>query len=99
MPPRTASRPDASCITRSSVQDLIPGGAIIIDRCVCTQVLFSDILPQARAHGWDLARLTTATGCGAQCGLCRPYLDAMLRDQVTVFHALLPPLVDVEDPA
>jgi len=71
---------------------------INIDRCVCTQTLFADVLPQARAQGWDLAALTAATGCGGQCGLCRPYLDAMLRDHVTVFHAILPPLVNAGDP-
>jgi bacterioferritin-associated ferredoxin len=72
---------------------------INIDRCVCRQTLFADILPPARAHGWDLAALTAATGCGGQCGLCRPYLQAMLRDNVTVFHTILPPLVNAGDPA
>jgi bacterioferritin-associated ferredoxin len=62
---------------------------MIIDRCVCKQVLFADLLPQAQARGWDLTGLIDATGCGAQCGLCRPYLRVMLRDNVTVFHALL----------
>jgi bacterioferritin-associated ferredoxin len=57
---------------------------------VCKQALFADLLPQARASGWDLAGLVDATGCGAQCGLCLPYLRAMLRDHVTEFHALLP---------
>ena len=75
------------------------GGAIDIDRCVCTQTLFADLLPRARAHGWDLAALTAATGCGAQCGLCRPYLHAMLRDHTTVFHTILPPLDSSKAPA
>ncbi|MGH7593573.1 MAG: hypothetical protein ACRELE_06950 [Gemmatimonadales bacterium] len=65
---------------------------------MCRQVLFADLLPQARARGWDLVRLIAATGCGAQCRLCRPYLHAMLRDNMTVFHALLPSDFDV-DPA
>lgn len=30
------------------------------------------------------------TGCGEQCGLCRPYLAEMVRTGRTVFHALLP---------
>jgi bacterioferritin-associated ferredoxin len=62
-------------------------------------MLFADILPQAQAHGWDLAGIAAATGCGAQCGLCRPYLHAMLRDHVTIFHAVLPPLIDAGEPA
>jgi bacterioferritin-associated ferredoxin len=57
---------------------------------VCKQVQFGALLPQARAHGWGLAQLIAATGCGAQCRLCRPYLRTMLRDNVIVFHALLP---------
>lgn len=69
---------------------------IVIDRCVCTQTLFADLLPQAMTQEWDLAALTAATGCGGQCGLCRPYLHAMLRDGVTVFHTILPPLAGTE---
>ena len=64
---------------------------IVIDRCVCTKTLFASLLPGVRSHGWDLVALTAATGCGAQCGLCRPYLQAMLRDGRTVFHSILPP--------
>jgi hypothetical protein len=60
-------------------------------------MLFADLLPQAHAHGWNLASLTVATGCGGQCGLCRPYLQVMLRDGITVFHAVLPPLIDAKD--
>ena len=75
----------AWCTTRSDRRH-----RIVIDRCVCRQVLFADLLPEARSHAWDLERLIEATGCGAQCGLCRPYLAAMLRDGTTVFHALLP---------
>ncbi len=56
------------------------------------QTLFADLLPQARASRWDLAALTAATGCGGQCGLCRPYLSAMLRDGRTAFDTILPPL-------
>jgi bacterioferritin-associated ferredoxin len=56
---------------------------------VCKQVLFADLLPQAQARGWDLAGLIDATGCGSVCELCRPYLGAMLRERVTVFHSLL----------
>lgn len=36
----------------------------------------------------------TTTGCGTQCGLCRPYLRAMLRDGVTEFTEVLP--ADIE---
>src|ERR1051326_6812221 len=40
-----------------------------VDRCICRDRLFADLLPEARVQGWDLAALMAATGCGAQCGL------------------------------
>ena len=68
-----------------------PGRATIrVDRCICRNRLFADLLPEARVQGWDLAALMAATGCGAQCGLCRPYLLRMLETGKTVFHELLP---------
>ena len=57
--------------------------------CVCRRTLFADLLPRARARGWDLADLMSETGCGAQCGLCRPYLRRMLATGETVFHEIL----------
>ncbi len=62
---------------------------LTIDRCVCRQMPFAQLLPTARAAGWDLAELIGATGCGAQCGLCRPYLRQMLKDGTVVFHEIL----------
>ena len=50
---------------------------------------FERLLPLARQAGWDLDTLIRETGCGDQCGLCRPYLRAMLRDGRTVFRELL----------
>jgi len=45
----------------------------------------------ARAASWSLSELMRATGCGDQCGLCRPYLRRMLSTGETVFHSILPP--------
>jgi bacterioferritin-associated ferredoxin len=50
---------------------------------------FAQLLPLARAHAWDLAAVIRETGCGAACGLCRPYLRRMLATGETVFHELL----------
>jgi bacterioferritin-associated ferredoxin len=47
------------------------------------------LLPLARAGGWNLETLIAETGCGAQCGLCRPYLRRMLETGQTTFHELL----------
>jgi bacterioferritin-associated ferredoxin len=65
------------------------GGAVRVDRCICRSTLFEVLLPRAQAAGWSLADLMRETGCGAQCGLCRPYLRRMLRTGETVFHELL----------
>jgi bacterioferritin-associated ferredoxin len=52
-------------------------------------VAFAQLLPLARAEGWDLDQLVRHTGCGAGCGLCRPYLRRMLATGETVFRELL----------
>ena len=63
--------------------------AVRVDRCICKATPFESLLPLARARGWGLEDLMRETGCGAQCGLCRPYLKRMLRTGETVFHELL----------
>jgi len=68
-----------------------PVGTFLVTRCVCMQTPFDRLLPAARAEGWDLAAILRETGCGNQCGLCRPYLAEMLRTGVTRFTAPVPP--------
>ena len=63
--------------------------APLVTMCVCRRMPFDRLLPIARARGWDLETLVAETGCGAQCGLCRPYLRAMLADGRTAFGELL----------
>ena len=65
--------------------------AVLIDRCICRNRRFEDLLPEARARAWSLNEMIRATGCGGQCGLCRPYLRRMLDAGETVFDHLLPP--------
>jgi bacterioferritin-associated ferredoxin len=62
---------------------------VAVSKCVCRGVSFAALLPRARAAGWDLAALMRETGCGAQCGLCRPYLRRMLETGETIYHELL----------
>jgi bacterioferritin-associated ferredoxin len=50
---------------------------------------FARLLPLARAGSWGLDEIARATGCGAGCGLCRPYLRRMLATGETEFHELL----------
>ena len=51
---------------------------LLISICVCRQTPFARILPLARERGWSLDDIARETGCGANCGLCRPYLRRML---------------------
>ncbi len=67
--------------------DAAPG--LRIDRCVCRDRLFAELLPLARQSGWDQAALTAATGCGGQCGLCRPYLRRMLATGESLFTEII----------
>jgi bacterioferritin-associated ferredoxin len=60
-----------------------------IDRCVCRNTPFTVLLPRARGSGWDLPQLIEATGCGGQCGLCRPYLRRMLATGETEFSEII----------
>ncbi|MBA3259497.1 MAG: (2Fe-2S)-binding protein [Gemmatimonadales bacterium] len=60
-----------------------------IARCLCRGTAFAELLPRARVEGWDLPALMRETGCGAACGLCRPYLRRMLATGETVFRELL----------
>ncbi len=63
--------------------------SVQITRCVCRRMPFAALEPMARQHGWTLDDLMRETGCGDQCGLCRPYLRRMLQDGTTEFHDVL----------
>lgn len=62
---------------------------MLVTMCVCRRTPFSHLLPPAREHGWDLGDLVRETGCGGQCGLCRPYLRRMLATGETEFRELI----------
>jgi bacterioferritin-associated ferredoxin len=62
---------------------------ISVTQCLCRRMLFARLLPMARQEGWVLEDLIRETGCGGQCGLCRPYLRRMLETGETTFSELL----------
>ncbi len=64
-------------------------GDVRITMCVCRETPFARLLPLARARHWDLETLIRETGCGAGCGLCRPYLRRMLATGATEFTEVL----------
>lgn len=50
-----------------------------VDRCVCRDVLFSELIRLHRETGATLEELRRRTGCGTGCGLCIPYIKVALR--------------------
>ncbi len=64
---------------------------VLVSRCICMRFPFERLLPLARERGWTTEDVMRETGCGDQCGLCRPYLRRMLATGQTEFTELLPP--------
>jgi len=62
---------------------------ILVNACICRRLSFEQLLPLARAGRWNLETAMRETGCGDQCGLCRPYLQRMLETGETAFTELL----------
>jgi len=62
---------------------------IVVAQCICRRFHFARLLPLARARGWSLGDVIRETGCGGNCGLCRPYLRRMLETGETSFSELL----------
>ncbi|MDQ3223108.1 MAG: (2Fe-2S)-binding protein [Gemmatimonadota bacterium] len=63
--------------------------SVVVSRCICKATSFPELLALATASGWGLTDLVRETGCGGQCGLCRPYLSRMLRTGETEFHEII----------
>jgi bacterioferritin-associated ferredoxin len=61
----------------------------LVAQCICRRFPFARLLLLARASGWSLGDLIRETGCGGNCGLCRPYLRRMLETGETSFTELL----------
>lgn len=61
-----------------------------VDRCVCHNRSFKDLLALARDKGLDAEALRKATGCGTSCGLCWPYVRLTIATG-EVRHALSSP--------
>lgn len=62
---------------------------MLVTGCICKSTSFEVLHAQAAAENWNLADIMRETGCGAGCGLCRPYLRRMLRTGQTRFYELL----------
>ncbi|MEM9418373.1 MAG: hypothetical protein AAGA25_04855 [Planctomycetota bacterium] len=60
-----------------------------IDRCICTQTSFCELVDTARTEGLSLPQLVEATGASACCTMCGPYLRRAYRTGQTSFGYLL----------
>ena len=66
--------------------------AIRIDRCVCYQKTFTELLQIAEEKNCqDIPSLQKQVLFGQKCQMCHPYVEAMLTSKQTVFHELLRP--------
>jgi NAD(P)H-nitrite reductase large subunit len=58
-----------------------------IRRCVCFQTTFAEL----KLRGYQsVTEIATDVGCTTGCGLCRPYIEAMLRTGETAFAVFTP---------
>lgn len=57
----------------------------MIDRCVCYEKTFSQILDEARKNGWNAEQVRKVMGCGSICGMCFPYIVEVLKTRITEF--------------
>ena len=61
-----------------------------IDRCVCEDKRFGELLARARAEGLGLRELAEREGCGTHCGWCVAYLRRALATGEVVFREIIP---------
>ncbi len=61
-----------------------------IDRCVCRQISFDTLRDIAAEESLGIEALLDSTGCGSSCGLCVPYIQAMLATGRTSFPVMSP---------
>ena len=63
---------------------------LTIDRCVCHQVGFAELLPIARSQQCQsIEGLQQHASFGEGCELCHPYVRRMLRTGETAFHEVI----------
>ena len=60
--------------------------AMPVDRCVCSNVTFAQMRSLIVAHGGDERMLRERHNCGGACGMCLPYIRAMLHTGRTSFE-------------
>ena len=61
-----------------------------VSSCICYRTDFAVLKAIADASGGGLQELHAATGCGSRCGLCIPYIRAMLLTGLIDLPPMLP---------
>jgi bacterioferritin-associated ferredoxin len=56
---------------------------------VCFDLRFSELKKKLDERPATLDEIGRRYGCGACCGMCRPYIERMLETGETVFHEIL----------
>ena len=59
-----------------------------VDRCICYDISLAELKAIADKIDADLETLSARTGCCTGCGMCRPYVELMLRTGRTSFPLL-----------
>lgn len=59
-----------------------------VDRCICHNKPFEELLRIAREKNLDFAALSALTLCSTGCGMCEPYVRLMLTTGRTRFPVL-----------
>jgi bacterioferritin-associated ferredoxin len=60
-----------------------------IDRCVCFDMLFADIIERAKSEGWAVEDIEAILGCGSGCGMCKPYIREGMKTGQVVFDKII----------
>lgn len=61
--------------------DRAPGPELVrIDRCVCKDLSFAELLEMAQVLGPDIDLIALSTGASIECGTCRPWLERALAE-------------------
>lgn len=62
-----------------------------IDRCVCHDVTFSEIVEWSESNGCrHVDAVAREFKCTTSCGMCLPYVERALETGQKVFHEILP---------
>lgn len=59
-----------------------------VTRCICFDVTFAELKRIADEINGGLLEMHRATGCGARCGLCLPYIQAMIQTGRSTFPVM-----------